>query len=113
MLSKWKSSARMLGVSAVLVASLCAICAPALAEQPGEAAFKAKCVMCHGADAAGKTAMGTKLNIPDLRSPQIRKLSVAELGQTITKGKNKMPAFEGKLSSGDIAQVANYIHALK
>ncbi|MFB3917531.1 MAG: cytochrome c [Terriglobales bacterium] len=83
------------------------------AEQPGEALFKAKCAMCHGADAAGKTPMGTKMNIPDLRSPQVHKQSVAELAKAIGKGKNKMPAFEGKLSSAEISQLATYVHDLK
>lgn len=81
--------------------------------QDAGAVFKAKCVMCHGADAAGKTPMGAKLNIPDLRAPEIQKKSAADLGTAIAKGKNKMPAFEGKLSAAEVAQLADYIHKLK
>ncbi len=83
------------------------------AQSASEALFKAKCAMCHGADAAGKTAMGGKFNIPDLRAPEIQKKSKAELGASITKGKNKMPAFEGKLSPAEIDGLAAYIHQLK
>ncbi len=83
------------------------------AQSGAEATFKAKCAMCHGADAAGKTAMGQKLNIKDLRSPEVQKMTDAELSTVITKGKNKMPAFEGKLSAAEVAQLATYVHKLK
>lgn len=81
--------------------------------QDAAATFKAKCVMCHGADAAGKTPMGAKLNIPDLRAPETQKKSATELGTAISKGKNKMPAFEGKLTAAEVAQLADYVHKLK
>jgi cytochrome c6 len=85
------------------------------AQAPGdsEALFKAKCAMCHGADAAGKTPMGAKLNIPDLRAPEVQKKSVADTTGIITKGKNKMPAYEGKLTADQISQLSKYIHGLK
>lgn len=83
------------------------------AQNGGEALFKAKCAMCHGADAAGKTAMGTRLNIPDLRAPEIQKKSKADLAAEITKGKNKMPAFATKLSADEINQLAAYVRELK
>jgi cytochrome c6 len=74
--------------------------------------FKGKCVMCHGADGQGKTPMGAKLNIQDLASPEVQKQSTADLSQTIAKGKNKMPAYDGKLSNDEIAQLAAYVKAL-
>ncbi len=74
--------------------------------------FKAKCAMCHGQDAAGKTVMGAKLNIPDLHAPEIQKKSVTELQNSIAKGKNKMPAFEGKLTAAEITQLVAYIQHL-
>ena len=85
------------------------------AQAPGdsEALFKAKCAMCHGADAAGKTAMGAKLNIPDLRAPEVQKKSAADIAGIIAKGKNKMPGYEGKLTQDQISQLEKYIHALK
>lgn len=76
-------------------------------------AFKAKCAMCHGADAAGNTPMGKKFNIPDLRAPEIQKKSKAELANAIAKGKNKMPAFEGKMTSDEINELATYVRQLK
>jgi cytochrome c6 len=74
--------------------------------------FTSKCAMCHGADGQGKTPMGTKFNIKNLASPEVQKESVAELTQTITKGKNKMPAYEGKLTKDEITQLATYVKGL-
>ena len=80
------------------------------AEQPAEL-FKAKCAMCHGADGAGKTPMGAKMSIPDLRT--VQKQPAATLEQAITKGKNKMPPWDGKLTKDQVSQLATYIQQLK
>ncbi len=85
---------------------------PISAQETGESLFKAKCAMCHGADATGKTAMGQALKIPDLHSEDVQKLSDAELTQIITKGKNKMPAYETKLSKEQISQLAGFVKEL-
>ncbi|MGC1417775.1 MAG: cytochrome c [Candidatus Acidiferrum sp.] len=84
----------------------------ARAQETGESIFKAKCAMCHGADATGKTPMGQALKIPDLHSEDVQKLSDAELTQIITKGKNKMPAYETKLSKEQIAQLVGFVREL-
>lgn len=82
------------------------------AQETGESLFKAKCAMCHGPDGAGKTTMGQALKIPDLHSPEVQKLSDAELTQIVTKGKNKMPAYEEKLSKEQITQLVGFIRDL-
>lgn len=75
----------------------------------GADTFKAKCVMCHGADGKGKMA-GTK----DLGSAEVQKQSDADLTAVITKGKApKMPAFDGKLTADQIKAVVAYIRTLK
>lgn len=78
----------------------------------GKDLFTAKCAMCHGADGAGNTAMGKKFNIQNLRAPEIQKRSDAELSTSISKGKNKMPAFEGKLTPDEINNVIAHIREL-
>jgi cytochrome c6 len=85
---------------------------PARAQETGESLFKAKCAMCHGPDGAGKTTMGQTLKIPDLHSEDVQKLSDAELSQIVTKGKNKMPAYEAKLSKEQIAQLVGFVRDL-
>ena len=85
---------------------------PARAQETGESLFKAKCAMCHGPDGAGKTTMGQTLKIPDLHSEDVRKLGDADLTQIVTKGKNKMPAYETKLSKEQIAQLVGFVRDL-
>ncbi len=102
---------RNLQIMAVLALVMTAASAAQAAE--GQAVFASKCAMCHGQDGAGKTAMGAKMNIRDLRSDEVQKQSDAELAKVIGGGKNKMPAYDGKLSKQQINDVAAYIHSLK
>ncbi len=82
------------------------------ADNPAASLFTAKCAMCHGADAHGKTAMGAKFNIKDLVSPEVQKQSDAQLTQLIAKGKDKMPAYDGKLTKEEISQLTAYLRSL-
>ena len=75
----------------------------------GTDTFKAKCAMCHGADGAGKPAMGTKA----LSGKDIQKMSDADLTAAITNGKGKMPAYKGKLTDAQISDVVKFVHTLK
>ena len=74
--------------------------------------FKAKCAMCHAADLSGSTPMGKKLSVPDLRAPEVQNQPDAELIGTITKGMKKMPAFGGKLSKEEIANLVAYLREM-
>ena len=75
--------------------------------------FKAKCAMCHGADGTGNTAMGKKFGLKDLGSADVQKESDADLAGIITKGKDKMPSYEGKLTKDQITDVVKYIRTFK
>ncbi len=97
----------------ILILLSCLFISQSYAADPAAALFSSKCAMCHGADGAGKTAMGAKFNIKDLASPEVQKATSAELSQVIAKGKNKMPAYEGKLSKEEIAQLGAYVKTLK
>jgi DNA uptake protein ComE-like DNA-binding protein len=76
------------------------------------AVFKSKCASCHAADGSGKTAMGKKMKLADLRSPDVQKLSDSELTSIIAKGKGKMPGYEGKLTADEIMAEVKYIRSL-
>jgi mono/diheme cytochrome c family protein len=84
----------------------------ARAQETGDNLFKSKCAMCHGPDGAGKTKMGETLKIPDLQSADVQKKSDADLNAVIAKGRNKMPAYEAKLSKEEIAKLVVYIREL-
>jgi cytochrome c6 len=83
-----------------------------IAADEGANLFKSKCAMCHGPDGTGKTIMGEKLKIPDLHSPDVQKKSEADLKAIITKGKEKMPSYETKLSKEQVDSLVAYIRDL-
>ena len=75
--------------------------------------YKSKCAMCHGPDGGGDTPMGKKLTVKDLRSPDVQKKSDADLTTVVTKGKDKMPAYDGKLTADQIKGLVAYIRSIK
>jgi cytochrome c6 len=79
--------------------------------QDAAATFKAKCAMCHGADGKG-SAIGQKMGVHDFTSADVQKQSDAQLTEIISKGKGKMPAYEGKLKDTEIKELVAYIRAL-
>jgi cytochrome c6 len=107
-----KESMRIAMFMAIVLAGLAVTGSTPLAAQDGPSLYKAKCAMCHGADGKGETPMGKKLNIRDLGSAEVQKQTDAELTAIISKGKGKMPAFGGKLTAEQIAQVLAHIREL-
>ncbi len=97
-------------ILAMLAAGL-ALSTPAAADDAA-ATYKAKCAMCHGADGKGDTPVGKKMGIRDLTSADVQKASDEELITITTKGKNKMPGYENKLSAAQIKDIVAYIRQL-
>jgi mono/diheme cytochrome c family protein len=98
--------------TAIVILAVAVTGSTPLAAQDGPTLYKTKCAMCHGADGKGETPMGKKLNIRDLGSPEVQKQTDAELTTIISKGKGKMPPFEGKLTAEQIGQVVAQIREL-
>lgn len=82
------------------------------AQSAGETVFKSKCAACHGPDGKGQVPMGKKLGAHDLSSAEVQKQTDPQLTEVITKGKNKMPVYEGKLTKEQIAQMVAYIREI-
>ncbi len=80
--------------------------------EPVADTFKTNCVMCHGTDGAG-SALGVRLHVPDLRSAEIQGKSSAVLAQSISAGKNGMPAFGKKFDDQQIQALIAYIRQFK
>ena len=83
------------------------------AAQDAAGIYVSKCKMCHGPDGKGDTPIGKKMGIRDLTSADVQKASDAELAGIIKKGKNKMPAYDGKLKDSEIKDLVAYIRKLK
>jgi mono/diheme cytochrome c family protein len=74
--------------------------------------FKSKCAMCHGADGTG-SAIGKKMGAHDFTTAEVQKMSDANITETITNGKNKMPKYSDKLKPEEIKGLVAYIRSLK
>jgi mono/diheme cytochrome c family protein len=86
---------------------------PALAQQTGEATYKAKCAMCHGADGAGNTPIGKNMKLRSFKSPEDVKATDADLSKQTKDGVGKMQGYAGKLTDAQIQDVVTYIRTLQ
>jgi mono/diheme cytochrome c family protein len=86
---------------------------PALAQQTGEATYKAKCAMCHGPDGTGSTPIGKNLKLRSLKSPEDVKATDADLFKDTKNGVGKMQGYAGKLTDTQIQEVVGYIRTLQ
>ena len=102
------------GLIRVTVLSIAAaIITPAFAQSGGADVYKAKCLMCHGADGAGATPAGKALKAASFKDAAIVSASDADLIAAVTKGKGKMPANQGKLTDAQIKAVIAYVRTLQ
>jgi len=101
----------LMRTAAIATAALFLAVASARAEDTA-ALYKAKCAACHGPDGKGDTAAGKKLGARDFHSPEVAKMSDAELFDVTKKGKEKMPAYDKKLTDDQIKDLVKYIRGL-
>jgi cytochrome c6 len=78
------------------------------AQDATQTLYKMKCQICHGPDATGSPA-GKKLLVKDFQSPEVQKQTDAELLEVAKKGKNKMPAYGGKLTDNQLNELIKYM----
>ncbi len=80
----------------------------------GKAAYNTSCKSCHGTDGAPNPAVAKmmKVEIKDLKSPDVQSMSDDDIATIITKGKGKMQPI--KAVTGKSAEdVAAYVKSLK
>ncbi len=85
---------------------------PTQAQSDAAKIFKTNCVLCHSADGSGDSPTGKAMHAKDLRSDEVQKQSDAALGEVITKGRGKMPAFGAKIKPDDVTKLVAYIRGL-
>lgn len=83
----------------------------AVADPAGDL-YKTKCQGCHGVDGHA-SAIGKKLGARDFQDPDVAKMSEDEMAKITSDGKNKMPAYKGKLTDDQIKALAKYIKEMK
>lgn len=94
----------------VLAAS---VVTPAFAQNSGADIYKAKCAMCHGADGLSATPAGKMLKAVSFKDPAVVKAPDSELFEAVSHGKNKMPAYQSKLTDTQIRAAIAYIRTLQ
>lgn len=98
--------------TAVLGLVLLAAGTMSFAQSGGEATYKSKCQMCHGATGAGDTPAGKAMKVKSFSDPEVAKMSDAALLGITKNGSGKMPAYKDKLTDAQIKDVIAYIHGL-
>jgi mono/diheme cytochrome c family protein len=97
-----------LGFAAAMAAGLQAANATA-----GKAVYDKACKSCHGADGAANPAIAKmmKVEMRDLKSPEVQATSDADLEKIITDGKGKMKPTTS--AAGSAADVVAYMRTWK
>jgi Cytochrome c553 len=80
----------------------------------GKAVFDKSCKTCHGATGVANPniAKMMKVDIKDLGSPEIQKMSDEDVKETITKGKGKMKPVK-TVAGKDLDNIVAYVRTLK
>jgi mono/diheme cytochrome c family protein len=80
----------------------------------GKATFDLACKSCHGADGAPNAAIAKmmKVDIKDLKSPEVQGMTNDAMAKVITEGRGKMNAIKS-VSGTAVDNVVAYVKTLK
>ena len=88
--------------------------AMSFAQSSGEATYKAKCQMCHGATGMADSGAGKAMKVKPVTDPDVKKLNEAEMIAATKNGMGKMQPFKDKLTDAQIKDaVAHFRSFLK
>jgi mono/diheme cytochrome c family protein len=87
-----KRTLRFQAVLAVVVSLAGAVC---FAQSPGQATYKAKCQMCHGATGTPSPGMAKMMGIKPFSDPAIKALTADQMFTAVKDGKGKMKPVTG------------------
>lgn len=87
--------------------------AASYAQSAGDAIYKSKCQMCHGATGAAETPTAKMLKVKPVSDPEIQKLTADQMFASVKNGKGKMQPFKDKLTDEQIKASVAYYRSLK
>jgi len=91
---------------------LLASAAGARAQSDAKELYLSKCATCHGADGAGKTAMGRKLKVQDAHAT-VAKMTADQMIKVVTDGKGQdMSGYAKQFSVEQIKGLVDYYRSL-
>ena len=102
---------RRVTIAVILMVSLLFLTASARADDAA-ALYKSKCMGCHAADGSG-SPIGKKMGARDFRDLEVAKQTEQQITDVISKGKNKMSAYAGKLTADQIKELVSFIRDLQ
>jgi mono/diheme cytochrome c family protein len=103
---------KMIRSLSVLAAAVSLAGAMSFAQSSGEATYKAKCQMCHGAAGTPSAGMAKSMGVKPVSDPEIKKLSATEMIASVKNGKGKMKPITG-LTDAQIKDAVTYYKGLK
>ena len=86
--------------------------AAGFAQSAGEATYKAKCQMCHGATGTPSAGMAKAMVIKPVSDPDIKKLTADQMAAAVKNGKGKMKPIAG-LTDAQIKDAVAFYRGLK
>lgn len=99
--------------AAALTAVLLAAAPAAVAADARSENWQTYCSVCHGDDGKGQTEEGKKKGARDLTNAKWQdKVDDGRITRSVTKGHDKMPAFEKKLSADEIKALVAEVRTL-
>ncbi len=86
----------------------------AMPETDARGLYNKRCADCHGRDGRSKSLKGKLTHARDLTDAQWQdRVSDERIYNSISNGKEKMPAFKKKLSEGEINSLTTFVRNLK
>ncbi len=102
----------ILAIFSLAALSTCAVYAADA--KAGQAVYDKSCKGCHGADGTPNAAMAKamKVDMKDLKSPEVQAMSEADLEKVVTMGKGKMHPV-ASVTGASVSDVIAYVKTLK
>jgi mono/diheme cytochrome c family protein len=96
------------------LAAIAATTVQAADAKAGQAVYDKSCKSCHGPDGAGNAAIAKmmKVEMKDLKSPEVQAMSDDDLKKVVTDGKGKMKPV-ASVSGAAVDNVVAYIRTWK
>lgn len=82
------------------------------AQRSGATIYAQNCARCHGNDGRAQTAKGRSVGATNLTSAEWMPDTARDI-RIVTRGKEEMPSFKGKLKPAEIEAVVSYIRRFK
>jgi mono/diheme cytochrome c family protein len=80
--------------------------------QSAKSLYQSKCSVCHANDGSGNTAKGRELKVRDFKSPEVKKMTDAQLYKITAEGKGKMEGYEKSLGKEKVQMLIEYCKEL-